>query len=275
MTNENRCELYENRLKQEDVKRIDFVISNYPEGGDIPGYGMVVIDQVRGIKEIKPGSPWAIVEDMRQRALALELAAKSEQIRDQQLTKSVLLAVESIQIYPTSVGGLALRHGLDQLARHIATMPHEDSVNAVAFSPDGARVATASYDGTTKVWNATTGAEIATMPHEGSVNAVVFSPDGTRVATASSDGSAKVWNAATGAEIATMPHEYWVLAIAFSPDGTRVATASSDGSAKVWLWLPEDLINEACSRLTRNLTPKEWCQYLPGEPYCKTCPNLP
>ncbi len=193
MTNENRCELYENRLKQEDVKRIDFVISNYPEGGDIPGYGMVVIDQVRGIKEIKPGSPWAIVEDMRQRALALELAAKSEQIRDQQLTKSVLLAVESIQIYPTSVGGLALRHGLDQLARHIATMPHEDSVNAVAFSPDG----------------------------------------------------------------------------------TRVATASSDGSAKVWLWLPEDLINEACSRLTRNLTPKEWCQYLPGEPYCKTCPNLP
>jgi hypothetical protein len=37
----------------------------------------------------------------------------------------------------------------------------------------------------------------------------------------------------------------------------------------------KDLIDEACARLTRNLTPEEWRQYLGDEPYRKTCPNLP
>ncbi len=38
---------------------------------------------------------------------------------------------------------------------------------------------------------------------------------------------------------------------------------------------PEDLLNDACSRVTRNLTYKEWSAYLSGEPYERTCPNLP
>ena len=40
-------------------------------------------------------------------------------------------------------------------------------------------------------------------------------------------------------------------------------------------WHRQDLIDLACSRLTRNLTKAEWKQYLPGEPYRKTCSNLP
>jgi hypothetical protein len=43
----------------------------------------------------------------------------------------------------------------------------------------------------------------------------------------------------------------------------------------VWLVWPEDLIAEACARLTRNLTQEEWERYLGDEPYRKTCPDLP
>ena len=56
---------------------------------------------------------------------------------------------------------------------------------AVAFSPDGARVATGSGDGSARVFDAATGAEISRLDHERAVYAVAFSPDGTRVATGS------------------------------------------------------------------------------------------
>ncbi len=104
--------------------------------------------------------------------------------------------------------------------------------------------------------------------------AVAFSPDGQRVATASEDNTARVWEAATGREVARMAHDDIVTAVAFSPDGQRLATASVDNTARVWLIWPEDLIAEACGRLTRNLTRDEWRRYLPDESYHPTCPNL-
>ena len=59
------------------------------------------------------------------------------------------------------------------------------------FSPDGARVLTASGDGTARLWDAATGAETAVLRGHGSgVRARLFSPDGARVLTASEDGTA-------------------------------------------------------------------------------------
>jgi hypothetical protein len=46
-------------------------------------------------------------------------------------------------------------------------------------------------------------------------------------------------------------------------------------TARIWLWRYEDLIAEAQNRLTRNLTPDEWSQYIGDEPYRKTFPDLP
>jgi hypothetical protein len=70
-------------------------------------------------------------------------------------------------------------------------------------------------------------------------------------------------------------HDQAVTSVAFTPDGKALVTAGDDGVVQVSLWHPQDLLDEACARLTHNLTPEEWRQYLGDEPYRETCPNLP
>ncbi|KAH7302809.1 hypothetical protein B0I35DRAFT_384701, partial [Stachybotrys elegans] len=71
---------------------------------------------------------------------------------------------------------------------------HGGSVNSVAFSADGQRLASGSRDDTVKVWDAATGACVQTLEgHGGSVNSVAFSADGQRLASGSDDDTVKVW----------------------------------------------------------------------------------
>jgi uncharacterized protein with WD repeat len=106
----------------------------------------------------------------------------------------------------------------------------------VAFSPDGTRLATASQDGTARLWDGRTGQELlALRGHTAVVTSVAFSPDGTRLATASLDGTARLWDARTGQELVVLKgHTGAVFSVCFSPDGTRLATASNDHTARLW-----------------------------------------
>jgi WD40 repeat protein len=114
------------------------------------------------------------------------------------------------------------------------------AVRAVAFSPDGSRLAAAGAAGA-RVWDARTGREALSIggPAAGLVD-VAFSPDGTRLATAShsfaaATATADVWDARSGAHVLTLrDHTGSVLAVLWSPDGQRLLTASSDNTVKVW-----------------------------------------
>jgi WD40 repeat protein len=115
---------------------------------------------------------------------------------------------------------------------------HSGDVTSVAYSPDGRRLLTVSWDGTAIVWDAATGK--AVLPFrtlrgtEEPMTAAAFSPDGRRLATGTFDGVVKVWDAATGKEVlAPKGHRRWVRVVAFSRDGRRLITGSLDGM-KIW-----------------------------------------
>ncbi len=107
----------------------------------------------------------------------------------------------------------------------------------VAFSPDGARFASASGDNTARVWDARSGQELLILKgHTSAVTSVVFSPDGRRIATGcggdyytdSMDNTARVWDARSGQELFTLKgHTSAVTSVVFSPDGRRIATTAS------------------------------------------------
>ncbi len=111
---------------------------------------------------------------------------------------------------------------------------HRDTINDIAFSPDGNMIATASKDNTVEIWSKQ-GKELETLKgHQGDVKAVTFSPDGNIIASGSADKTVKLWNK-DGKEINTFKgHQGEINSISFSPDGNTIATASGDKTVIIW-----------------------------------------
>ncbi len=113
---------------------------------------------------------------------------------------------------------------------------HTGIVDNVSWSPDGSRVATASWDNTAKIWDAVNGAMLHTLNgHNREVRTVSWSPDGSRVATSGYGDTPRIWDAVNGATLHTLSgHKSEVWDVSWSPDGSRVATASYDYTARIW-----------------------------------------
>lgn len=113
---------------------------------------------------------------------------------------------------------------------------HFYHVHAIAWSPDGLKIASASADTRVQIWDVTTGRTLLTYRgHAGKVNAVAWSPDGTRIASASDDHTVQIWNVETGEHLFTYSgHSREVSALAWSPNGKRLASAGYDATVQIW-----------------------------------------
>jgi WD40 repeat protein len=130
---------------------------------------------------------------------------------------------EGVTVYDAKTGATLLEMG------------NNDGPRSVAFSRDGARIATGNYNKSVTIWDAETGKVLLELKgHTSDVNSVAFSPDGTRIVTGSQDKTAKVWDARTGMILAELKgHTSVVNSVAFSPDGMRIITA---GLFEVFVW---------------------------------------
>src|SRR5262249_55498217 len=102
------------------------------------------------------------------------------------------------------------------------------------FSPNGARILTASQDKTAKLWDAVSGKLVASFDHPNGLHRAAFSPDGARILTASGGNTAKLWNAASGKLIVSFDHQDTVPWAGSSPDGPRILRVSWDKTAELW-----------------------------------------
>jgi WD40 repeat protein len=113
---------------------------------------------------------------------------------------------------------------------------HSSAVYSVAFSHDSARLASASFDSTVKIWDAHSGGCLQTLEgHSREVRSVAFSHDSARLASASGDSTVKIWDAHSGGCLQTLKgHGGPVRSVAFSHDSARLASASGDSTVKIW-----------------------------------------
>jgi len=113
---------------------------------------------------------------------------------------------------------------------------HTDAVRNVAWSPNGQWIATASRDGTARLWSAASRTCSQILEGHGDmVEMAAWSPDSTKIVTVSRDCTARVWDVESGRTSAELTVGTDIArAVAWSPDGARIAVGSRDRVIRIW-----------------------------------------
>ncbi|EMD41251.1 hypothetical protein CERSUDRAFT_101783 [Gelatoporia subvermispora B] len=132
---------------------------------------------------------------------------------------------------------------------------HTHYVSSVSFSPDGARIASGSFDKTVRIWNLNPSTRDAVESmvltgHDDWIRSVAFSPDSTHVVSGSDDQTIRIWDLeTTSAVVDSDPiaghtiitehrkitaHAKPVTSVAFSPDGSHIVSGSLDKAIRIW-----------------------------------------
>lgn len=163
---------------------------------------------------------------------------------------------------------------------------HDDPVLSVAFSPNGQYLATGTDGGYARVFEVPSGKVVSRLGLDSqgtvAVHSLAFSPDGIHLAAGGDDNLVRLFDFKNGNEVTRIAVSKPVEALAYTPDGYQLYSVASSGHDDTEPFLfrhylhAQNLIDDSCLRLTRNLTQKEWDTYIGKEfPRRKTCANLP
>jgi WD40 repeat protein/serine/threonine protein kinase len=174
--------------------------------------GTLAWDTATGLPAALPGGSSALVH-----ATAPREAASADGVR------VVRAARDGLTIIETASG------------RSLLFVP-QAGAQCVAFSPDGALIASGTAAGEISILDAQTGAELrAASGHQGRVLALCFSPDGSRLSSGGEDGALRLWDTESMERVAELRgHEDAVRCVAFGPGGSLLASASDDGTVRIW-----------------------------------------
>jgi WD40 repeat protein len=130
----------------------------------------------------------------------------------------------------TKAGAWLLTGDLSRVVR----LEHDASLLDARFSPDGARLATLSQDGTARIWSRD-GVLEATLHHVGYVVAAAWSSDGSWLATGTSAGTLTIWDRSTWQPRKVIEaHVNYIAALAIDDRDSLIASGGGDGTVKLW-----------------------------------------
>ena len=185
------------------------------------------------------------------------MGANSEVLSPSPAAQPVETAVLELPQLPIAPGSAAIASGTRALAPAIRSArisrpdfvlnrtvkAHSGWVTGVAFSSDGQRLASGSWDQTVKFWDVPTGKELSILSKKiKEVQTLALSSDGQWLAAENSNNTVTLWDASSGREVQTLQSgrpmgpigSNWVYSIAFSPDGRWLASALDDKTIRVW-----------------------------------------
>jgi WD40 repeat protein len=163
---------------------------------------------------------------------AATLALRASYAQDGVILAAAVSRSHDLLAIGTRSGELVLLRGDGAvIAKRVA---HGQAIHDLAISPDETVVATASSDGTVRLWSAAGEPRGTLAGHRANVSAVRFTPAGDRIVTTSTDSTARLWTVSGMLLGELTGHANTILRASVHPDGTHVVTSSWDKTAIVW-----------------------------------------